>query len=781
MTTSPALNNFFYVKMKLLCIADGTKKTIYLSSRPAISDTTTYFFPLLLSMSGLGQVVGKTVPAASQGEISILDTFESFGYERKFSDLLQRYTINDQTIEGYAAQTQLDDTDITADASLIWKAKMRDVQCYYQDDQSSVIISIETVPIAPDVLTKEIETGQFPNAPTRNIGKALPIVVGQNVQVEAIQIAADGNADPEYAYATALGTQFPVGGLQKIYSPNIWSGAMEEIESVSSASTAVFSVGSTSGAFAGANWGSNEIAMEFDYSLATKKPLITKGRIWCKGQNNAGITPTGDLIFRLYINSKETEFDSTAYSHATPTDQPIAEARVSKADYLSQVRGASDFWVDFSFNKPVPIHRRGGYFISVQMTNYSGSSTTDFTSGNNSGGSNYKISRSPSAAWQGTPSGTSPDLRIELFGVKFTDTPSPSSGQVNADGLAHCYVELTQGTAGTNQKNPDLTGLNLVFEVNGLKDDSSGNITGTPSAQITDAAYAIKLLSRSYVGGSWTASSDYDFSVFTDTHSVLRSGSLARTLAGKSNGRATREQIFEQILNNSACRLVLRNNGKLALYAWGTTRVRTSFEFTNENSRIVSYQRPRTATVINRLLMKYGPRLANSVIRGGGTAGEFEPYSGTFDWTNGTDTLATLLLANSQSRYGIRALEENVFDWVNDSTTIKNVGKAIIGEFRTPQNVVVVRAPFFANKARELLDCGYLLFPELPSHFGSTAKASNPVYNGTPITVKNGQYLVRAARYEAQIVGMEFDRSFDEEPSILFTLRILDNFPVDLT
>ena len=205
---TPNLNTFIKVSIDLLNVKTGINKVINLINRPALSQLDA--FPILQSVDNIGLKLGLVLPDISRGSITVDNRPDSFGSERRFSDLLNRYTIHERDIKIWVAQIPLGKDDVQeSDFVLKWTAIGTDVT--FENSKCRVNFTRADIPVR--VMTYVINSDQFPDAPSASLGKHLPIIFtdsDQTVEVEAIRVGEMDigvtNTQIDYVYGTTLGT-----------------------------------------------------------------------------------------------------------------------------------------------------------------------------------------------------------------------------------------------------------------------------------------------------------------------------------------------------------------------------------------------------------------------------------------------------------------------------------------------------------------------------------------------------------------------------------------------
>ena len=780
---SPLLQSWWYVKLVMLDVSDATSTTYYLSNRPIIDDTNyCQYIPILQSVQGLGNRMDTFLPQQITGSVTLRNTPNSFGYERCFGDLLQRQTPVNQSIEIYMAKTALDDMNVTADFALQWKSTVASVSFGGGADDPTVTLSLASEVIPRRVVTKVIDSVSFPSAPAASIGKNLPIVFGAGVEVRPVVIEPDYQfaAGPagKLAYATTLSTTFPVEGVTTYYVREKTSQEYGACLSASDVTTPTAVISQTTNdlgihpnAFAAPY---REIASPLSGTL---NYLVTGGRMRFECRNNGAWTAASEskLLFKLYRNA--------------PNGVPevlVAQGEALKQSYQTSFRGASNFWVAFSFGEPIFLGHANGYSISF-------SQTTNSTAGVGGGDwvrlsadslvsaqyyyKAYEASNTSGDIWLRAASATSNKIAFDLYACKFNDTKSTAA---DGDGLGYSYVEVASplGYVSASAINVD-----FIFSVNGLTDNGSGSVTGTPSANLQAPLHALTLLGYSWNGSAWVATL-LDGTKYSASQGGLwssASGTL-RVLKGATSGRVFLDALLADLCRASASRLALFNNssGKLGLWAWGVEST-PSFTIDSESSRILRVEHQGVGSIINRLTLYYNQTLRNLNVVTGSAEGQFRDFAGTLDWYNGLNYLATALTSKSEALYGKRLLNDAAYPWLGDSASAESVARAILSTYALPQKYILVDVPYDLYSTIDMLDVGYIVSPNLPAFHGTSMSAKLPTYNKTEVDIAQGAYWKRAALYRVQVEGREINWNINEYPTLTLTCRWLDNYPTDPT
>jgi len=757
-----------YAALTLVLKTDSSSSTtIYFGSRPVLKNSAIH--PILKKVDGLGTYLDTYLPQPTTSTIVLDNSPGSLAYQRRIVDLFERYTPIEQTVIIYAIQKEIDDYDLSvSSADQVWKAKVVGWEMRGGDaPELALTIAADIVPRR--VMTRIIDSETFTTAPTSSIGKYLPICIGDSVEVRAIPVSSAATTAPLYAYATTLGEDFVNDGINSIYIKDSATNEYIEVESAAATGTPVYSNLPTYSTTFSAT--TEEIGCVVDTSA--NNYLVRGGYIDMHGDGTFSGTVNGDFNIKIY----ESDTPASDRGYGSWGRTPKAIAKIGKLAYTSQIQTTAQYSMEFSFNVPVIMRSDKSYLVTFYDPE--GTAGVDILKirADNTGGI-YKYNAA--FGWIADGTGYPYDPRLELYGVKFTDQPVP--GTLPYEGLGYAAVELSQKTAASGQTNPGLAEFDIILNISGLKDDSSGTLTGAANTSLNNARYAIAALETRFDGANWIAG-DFDFTKFSSTHSATidgATGDLSRLLNGKTEGRATTDQILSQLCKNSASRVTLYNGSskQLALWAWGTT-ASTAREIDDEDATILSVVGRGADTVINLVSIIHDARLKEATAVDIASQGQLTGYSQNYQWTPDRNTETTLISQESADIYGDRYQVDDIFNWLNTDGEI--LAKYYACRYAQPDVFVSLEVPYFKYKALEMLDIVEIIHPDLPSYFGSSAVAKNPSYAGSEVDIATGTYLKRATRYRAQIEGKEINLNPGSIPTLRLSVRLLVNFPVDPT
>lgn len=716
--------------------------------------------PIIKSMTPISSRMGDYMPNAYAGSLVLDNSPGSYGYERRFSDLFERYAIVNQTIAIAIGSNDLSGTK--ADGyTTIFKGKI--TSWTINGSAQTLTLQISGREMSRQVMTKMIDSATFADAPAGSLGQYLPIIFGSNVQTKAYLTARSPSGSyPTWAYATILAQTFPVGGVQTYYAKDT-AGVYQEVQAAAAKDTAVFNNEDARYSYVSPV---SETAYWMRWTTRNNY-IITHVAVEGRGTGNAGLTVDGEL--RLII-----------YDGQLGTDAPgrmLAEGAIPASTYQTSFRGSTSsyFTIPFSLSKPLVMNRTdgGGYWLSIKYTPVSGGSIRIVTS--NLSANAYTFTKSNTSGWYSTYSNTTSNWRFWFYGMTLADDPNGTAGAVDEYGLNYATIAGGQGYTFTTTSDPVLSGVDLIVEVNGLLDDSSGSITGSANSLITRPDHAIKLMNWTWNGSAWAAG-PVSTSKYSATWAALTSDTFTRTVAGRTEGRATTSDICGAIARNTACRCALNMSAAypIGVYAWGTA-VSSSALISDEDASIVQVQQYGLETVVNGVRLYYDKQLTSFDLIAQAAQGQFRNYAGAIDWYNGLNSYVTELADASEDVFGVNELKETGLDWVGDSTTAESMAKYYLSVFSFPHIMVTFEVPLHKYSALDIFDVVTLCHPELPAYFGTSSDPRDPSYGGSDADLYRGLYAKRAVSYRAQIEAREILFDTGGYPKLRLTARLLIN------
>jgi len=761
--SAPSLVPLIVVAMALKDISDGTTSKIVNLSNMPIPDNSE-ILPILKGIGSLGVTLDTYLPAPSRSTIRIDNTPGSYGFERRFSDILERYTIVDQNVIVYLKFLAPGTTAYTiSSADQIWKAKATSFSIKFQGN-SEVQISIAADTIPREVLNYQMSPILFSSSPTQVIGRYLPFVIGQGVDVKPLSVDSGHGTTARFFYATTFYNGYPVAGVDAYYARDSRNSYIEVI-SAAATSTALLQSAPTSSSFATLQY---EKAGELP-STTSANYLLQGGKITLYGDAGLSGTVEGDWTIRLY--------------EAGPVDGPgdtvVATAKVMKTDYTAQIQTTAEFDIDYCFDKFAPIEEGRTYYVGIVDSDPDASTS---------------LSRVRTGT-TGTHWGRSPDngefversggLQFVFYGVVLTDDPNSDALYHDGKGLAAAFVTATQRSAPSGQTVVDLSVIDFIFNISGFEDDGSGTLSGTPGLLLNAPLRIVRLLDQEWSGSAWAAGK-FDFNKFSDSHTNTIDGGSApynRGLNGRIDGPATRDFILSEVCRESASRVTLYNGAtkQLALYAWGTNRT-SARTIEEEDCRVVDYEVRGSDSIVNTITIRYGQNLRYYTALDGLTARQSPDLFAVEQLYSAYSTLGTEMLSESAALFGVRINANPDYPLLSESASVGVMLKYLAARYAIPDIYVTIEL-LDLNKyaAIDMLDVLTLTSPTMPSYFGTAADAYYPTYTVTAVDLVPGEYWRRAQDTRLQVEGREIFFSENSPPGLRLLCRVLNNYPRDPT
>lgn len=762
----------------------SSTKTVSFINAPALSvPSDGVYWPILNAINDIGTALGNFVPATMNSTFQIINAPGTFGWQRKFSDLLQRYIAIDQPVVIYYTATEAGDLSPTS-WTQAFKGVVKSINENISDRQQILTFNIQSNIIDKlDVGYQIVDNGDV-NYITAATNKTVPIVFGENVEVKPILVNGAEDANATFYYASTFSTDFKVGGINNYYMRDqVQDPDYQEVRMAAATSTNIFSrtITPDQGRF------KRYAATKLVYTPGTDNYIITNVLMRFYGES-------------LFYGSFNSEVFVEIWDRDASTDLPrskLARAEVPKSEYADSsgwlINPSGYFYITFHLDKPVPLINSDGYYLAygqgfdseinggagdyVYWAAQTGQSETRLR---------YIVSsdvEGQSTRWQKSTTTTAFKVDYLIRGIAATETTGVA-GDSDSGGWGYSKIALTHTAAAySGQKRAELRNMDLVLNIDGMKDNGSGSITGSASSIITRADHAIKLLMYEFNGTNWVANTNkYSSTDHYSTFSIAftSAAQYRRILAGSVTERQTLQQLIERILRNSAARIGLRSNGKLALWAWGSSQTVAAI-IPQQDIVITAVRRLGTDFVLNRIKAFYNRIFTQTQVEIQAFQGQFADYSGRLDWTVGTNSLTDLLIGESQDLFGERLLQNGAFEFIQDSTSMENIANYYLSKFAFPAIEVDIDVPLNEYSDLELFDVIEVQHPALSSFYGAWPSVDPYTIGGETWNWKQGQYTTSAQTYRAQIEGRKIKLGFNNAPTLSLTLELLTNYPVDPT
>lgn len=768
------------VDLTIAKLDDSTTETISFINRSWMdSDFSIEFWPILKNISDIGATMGAYIPGNIATSFSIDNSNGSFGYERKFSDKLELYTAINQTVVVYYGVGTPSQT-APSSWTTIFSGKVKSITENINSGSSVLVFNVDAVPLEKSVVSFPITSQRFTVAPSGSLGKQLPLIFGRNVQVVPVPVTtATTQLLLAYgiSYSNGSNPKFLLSGVQSFFAKDL-SDKYVEVASASATTTAVYS--NTGSLAASADpWYEDYSAIANAVTVSTNY-VVTHASVKFRGTGNAGFSGASKVRVGIWKDN----------GSGVPAEE-IAFGERNKASFNASFRGAtsSSFAIPFKLSKPVVFGESGQtYYVSITQ-GYDASASDIVDTFNISGSGQTSYDRRYQASGTATSGGESEwventgltDVHFywELFGLKYTDEATVIG--TTAPGITYHRIKVEQNGS---PNDIDISGVDFIFEANGITDDTTGIVTGSAGALIEYTNQIAKFLSLEYVASAWALSGDYDTGAHSSTHALAFTAAtgITRAIGGKTEGRQTLISMLESICKNSACRLVYGSDGNYGIWAWGTN-VASVATIYQEDIIALSLSIGAVDTVINDIRAYYSKGFTNTTFRSGlGQASEYSDYAGTLEWTTESgEAYPALVSTQSRDLFGKRELKEVTFDWITDSTSMESVAKYFLSVFALPEVNVEISVPLQKYSTIELLDVININTAQFPAYYGAYPIARAATYDGDPVELNSGLVVPRLNSWRAQVESKTIRFNPNSAPTLNITARLLINYPTDPT
>lgn len=752
-------NGLFYVAFTFKNREDYTTKVRYFcetgfEDEEAFLGQPDRFIGTLRNLQGLGYDAESIIPSRRTGTIVLDNTRGSAGVYNRFADYLVEEEIIEQTVTVYSVRRSLEIETLIPEVEFQGVVDSFDVS----NDRNMINIKVGTRIIEAEVTQTQLTDENFPGMPDRGVGAYLPVVFG-DAQVPTYRFDPDGTASPRYAYATSIVNTYPTGGVETYYAKNS-KGKYVEIEGAASTTTALY--GRTFGTVkTNTALHSPVVGERAESFIATNGAILTRGTLYLMYSNNAVFpretNPLGSVEVRI--------FDTD--SAGAPRDV-IGRATFSLADQT----GYGNHIFSYVFDKPVVVAKGEKYFIAPKINlrpgtdndgdpyyadeTYTVCFTQDTTQSSGRPIGNYY--RPFSFVDSGTSlqpfddtwiedTATIEELNYQLFGVTLTDTSSSTSG--------FGFFQLTQATP-TGLTAPDLGVLDFIVDITGLRDDSIGTLTGVANNALNGSLEATRFILRDAV-------SQIDYTSLSP---------LNYQIGGATRGRRNNRQILEEVLKQTAAKLVPSRNGKLRFYSYGTTQS-TIKTITEDDCKLISWESKDSRYVINNVELVYDERAIPLELQDIQT-GLPRNYAKSLRWeyagsASNQSTINTWT-EDSFNLYKTKRLSDSftVLNWIKQAVDAERMAEYYLTVFSIVPWMFNIELPYFERDYQELdaWDIVTISHIDLPNTEGTSPQ-------GLAI-----QHAWRKARsYEMRIVKREVNYNVGggDAPTLSLKLKVLNN------
>lgn len=777
-------NNFVVATITLKALANPSDViSLSVSNRDIFNTGANSIFPILKEVSDVGYIMDTYKPNTTSITITLDNSPNSLGFQRRASDLLQRYTMIDQaiTLNFYALDLTAEGTvegDAVEPATTIFTGKVREVNAQVSDLGGRLLIQCNALNLPTRRFGFEIDRA-ITTIPSESVGKTVPLVLGSSVEVAPIRLGSDGDPDVTYIWGTTLWSTFVNDGIQDYYARSRDDKMYKVTNAVSITTDLLNHTGATSSTLVAVE--ANEYAARINYTDLTDNYIVTKVYMTFVGSlGNVGIV-AGTTHFAIYDRKP---------ARNRPRAQPIAQGSFDNTTYTANWEATAEFTADAMLDEPVFLSGTKGYFISLSFRDLGAmvARVPMFTSTTSLG----MKWRTTQHAWGLLPTFTDRAPKFKFRGLNLASANTTPSNSAYYDGLGYSTFTVLSPAASSGQEKPDSSKIEWILEVNGIKDDGGGTLTGSAGKVLVQPDEIFKLLDYKWDGfgtTTWSDENKIDVTTFSATYAAAYGASAAykRDIGGASRGLGLYGDLLESVCRNSASRFGTGINGKLALWAWGT-RVNPAFYIPPDYLNAISFKVRGADTVVNRARIQYNRDylvLAVRYLSQNRTVINYrsEYNSQTVEMiTHGRDaTTFGKITKDSESLFGIRYLADDKYEMVQDSTTAVNLATYLLARHQFPEIIATFDLPLEPYLTMKLLDIINFKSAEFPAHYGTAAEQKPATLDGVVIYPGDGEPPVRAETYRGQVEGMTIQNVESSAPILRVDVRIVSPFGADPT
>ena len=822
--TAPTFNYFYRVEVTVVALGDqiqsGTQtvrtkvtKTYNFVNKP-LRDATTpsdreTMWPILTSVGEITINAGEFIPSTSFSSVSIQNHRGSFGADRRFSDVLERYSIINQTISFFVGQsdnfsdTPTSWTQMASGQVVSWNMSLN-------SQEPTLDFQIAPYRISDRIMNLEVsrDVHGMENAPDGSLGVALPLVfnkihsnqttpLSSYPQVIPTRISADGSDTAKYALCTLMYQKTQANVVANYYAKKAWETDADAWSAISFTRTADSYLGVQASYNALNNYA----------SIAYRIPEHAAGSN-AQGFVVSGVTFTlrggGNASSSAQLSAYILRVDKDTYSVV----DEVARGRVALAGYNAQNAVAGTvFNVSISFNSPVVIDlmadRAYDFYIGYEVTNYVANDASIYVHTTTTRAIG-KTTGSATSDWAIISSSTG-IIAHQLQVVTASATAHENS--FSSDGYTYASLTLSQSTAGVGQVNPPLESLSIVALVEGFCEYSTNLRHLKPNLVFYHYSFE-------WNGESWVNTNAVDFDLLFDSHydKLFSNGpnqtQRSRYITGIIDSKVSYSQLITEIARGTASKIGILSSKKLFIYPWGVT-ANPAFNIPQADIIPLSWETRDPSSVINRISLTFDRVYA---IQEGAEVQDGYAYS--IDFSNPDYLPVQQITEESRTLYGPQNIVENKFNVFGYSDYYASVGlpgyltggpsssqpqeggivtfsvdflaEYYMTRFGLPAVYCSFVVPWHRYNTIKMFDVINFAHSEFPAFYGTDPNARPGVVisgsNTTAIPNANyGQEFTRAQTYRGLVEGISYVMAMEHAPAIRLTVLVLLNREFDPT
>lgn len=770
--TAANFNYFIKADITLASYASGSKTTTTVSvvNKP-LKDSAVVgtHWPVLESVGDIVYQAGEFLPSVSAGAIQITNTIGSFGSNRKFSDLLERYTIIDQDVVISIAEVP-NDADTVSSWTQIGILKMFDWS--HAANGGSVSINTSAYRIEEKTVTLEVSRSVFgmENAPESSLGRVVPLVLGQSGYVTPIRITADGGTSANYAIQSGLYNHLDFAGIVSFYTPD-WDDNWQAVEFDSGTSNPDYS-----GAISGGQYTLNTYPGRA-FKLSVPIPEIITG-VQLRGKGNGA--PGRFSGARLTVSILRVD----PVNFTVLEEMAVGKASLDVYDGDNNA-GLANFPINISLDKPVFLSTLGGtytFYLAWSVTGYGGAQELSL---------NYhstllvdELRKATGDAnnsyleWSYAGSGRVPLYKLHKVSGFVTTQPASVP---TAEGFIYRRLSLFQSSADPGQANPPLDSLQIIARTEGVRIFGSG-ASATTATQTIASRFAYR-----WNGAAWSDGNYWDISTFLSRDLALYGAEhtppsdpvRGRTLKAIYDAKTNFTEMLVDICRGTASRVGILPSGRLFMYPWGAMGTVAS-AIPACDILPLDWQQRDSSTVINKAVITSGRNPLYAI----DTGSEKIPvgYENSTTYSYATSPYFAALTRESRVMFGEKELSDGLLNAYGVDSV---VAEYYLTRFGKPLVYASFVVPWHRYKTLRMFDVINFQHPEFPAFYGTDPEPPLPSVN-TGFAIErvdpaNGSEFVRAQTYRGLIEGISYVLAMEHAPAIKLTVLVLLNQPWDPT
>lgn len=785
--TNAGFNYFYRVDITVATFVSGASSTaVYSFTNKLLKDSTsaTTYRPILKSIGENAVEAGETLPNISLSSVEIDNRIGTFGANRKFSDILQRWSPVEGSIVFYVAQVA-NDSDTVSSWTQIGQGVITSWEATAADAEATLRFDVRASKYAETVLTLEVArtVSGMENAPTSSLGRAVPLLLGSDLEVVPVRISADGATTGKYAWGTCFYQSLKnYSSAYQIYTKN-YDDVWESI----TGSPLDYSTYPPSSSFTLNTYASRA------FEILTNHSSIVTGVELHMQANGLASSSAYLSVFILRVN---------ADTFAVVDEVTRGRVYLGNYDAINVSTANTNFPVNVSFDRPAVLSRtnqiRYIYYLGWEVTGYQVNDMSILSfillareirkdAADATGGSANSFTE-----WKVVPysPGPIPIYKFHTLDFSFDD-------HVNAytqTGLTYSSMTATQFTPDSGQSNPPLDNLPLLLgSMIGLNTYGGSVVVEKPQT-------IAELLGYSWNGAAWTDASAWDVSTLDTTHyAFLYDGATAsyrsRVARGVFDQRTTYSQLLAELCRCTASKVGVLSTGKSFMYPWGIT-VTPAADIPAADVTALSWEQRGAETIVNRAVIKvgrsyiYAPRSFENASAVG--------YRYVTDFSGDNYAQVTAMTLESRFLYGQKELAQTefpIFPYSPDglgsylgSTSAEGsvLAEYYLARFGKPLTYCSFVVPYHRYSALRMFDVITFTSVDYPAYYGTDPDARDGTVDvggavSTVTTADYGYETVRAQTYRGLIEGISLILAMEHAPAIRLTVLVLLNRPFDPT